>query len=124
MFTRRQPLVKVSVSLLGQPVLLIIPKVFNVLAGCVMLPETTVEAALQFAERLRRQVSECVPEIEGEKLTVTVSIGIAGATMRTSGIEALLRRADRALYEAKRSGRNCVVVSRVAQSERVREAAE
>jgi diguanylate cyclase (GGDEF)-like protein len=89
-----------------------------------MLPETTEAAAVQLAERLRQQVLECAPTVDGEKLDVTVSIGIAGASLRTSGIEALLRRADQALYEAKRKGRNRVVVSRPPQAENVAEAAE
>jgi diguanylate cyclase (GGDEF)-like protein len=89
-----------------------------------MLPETTEQAALLFAERLRQQVQECAPSVEGEKLDVTVSIGIAGASVRTSGIEALMRRADHALYEAKHLGRNCVVVSRPLPHESLAEAAE
>ena len=61
-----------------------------------MLPETT-EAAAQFAERLRREVAGSMPTVYGEKLGVTISIGVAGATIRTAGVEALLRCADRAL---------------------------
>jgi diguanylate cyclase (GGDEF)-like protein len=90
----------------------------------VMLPETTEQAAQQFAERLRQQVRDCSPTIDGEKLDVAVSIGIAAATLSTSGIESLLRRADQALYEAKRAGRDQVVVSRIHDPARPREAAE
>jgi diguanylate cyclase (GGDEF)-like protein len=90
----------------------------------VMLPETTEPAALQFAERLRQQVRDCSPTIDGEKLDVAVSIGIAAATLSTSGIDSLLRRADQALYEAKPTGRDRVVVSRVHDPARPREAAE
>jgi diguanylate cyclase (GGDEF)-like protein len=74
-----------------------------------LLPETTSEAARAFAERLRSGVRECPVVIDGETIVATVSIGVAGATPRTSGIEALLRAADQALYEAKRAGRNRVV---------------
>jgi diguanylate cyclase (GGDEF)-like protein len=91
-----------------------------------MLPETTEAAAAQFAERLRREVAGTMPTVYGEKLGVTISIGVAGATIRTLGVEALLRCADRALYEAKRSGRDRVVVSKLsdADPDLAREAAE
>jgi diguanylate cyclase (GGDEF)-like protein len=91
-----------------------------------MLPETTEAAAAQFAERLRREVAGTMPTVYGEKLGVTISIGVAGATIRTAGVEALLRCADRALYEAKRSGRDRVVVSKPsdADPDLAREAAE
>lgn len=91
-----------------------------------MLPETTEAAAAQFAERLRREVAGTMPTVYGEKLGVTISVGIAGATIRIAGVEALLRCADRALYEAKRSGRDRVVVSKLsdADPDLAREAAE
>jgi len=76
----------------------------------VMLPETTESAAVQFAERLRQQIAASSPNVYGEKIAVTISVGIAGASIRTSGFQALLRQADQALYEAKRSGRNRVVL--------------
>jgi diguanylate cyclase (GGDEF)-like protein len=78
----------------------------------ILLPETSKEAALATAERVRQQVQACECAATGEKLRVTTSIGVAGATVRTSGIEALCRQADQALYEAKRSGRNRVVLAR------------
>jgi len=77
----------------------------------VMLPETAEEAAAQFAERLRYQVQDCPTIMENETLAITVSIGIASGGPQTSAIEDLLRSADQALYEAKRSGRNRVVTS-------------
>jgi diguanylate cyclase (GGDEF)-like protein len=85
-----------------------------------MLPETTVAAATQFAERLRRRVEDVSPALIG----VTVSIGIAGTSIGTSGIEELLRRADEALYEAKALGRNRVAVSRTVDLHAARQAAE
>jgi PleD family two-component response regulator len=43
------------------------------------------------------------------RFNVTISVGIAAATISMSGIDALLRCADDALYGAKGAGRNCVI---------------
>jgi PleD family two-component response regulator len=43
---------------------------------------------------------------------VTISAGIGETTTNSPGIEAILRVADRALYEAKQTGRNCVCVAK------------
>lgn len=90
----------------------------------ILLPETIDTAAMQFAERLRRQIRDSKPTIYGEKVGVTISIGIAGASTRTSGIEALLWQADQALYEAKRLGRDRAVKAKVLDLDDVRVAAE
>jgi diguanylate cyclase (GGDEF)-like protein len=74
-----------------------------------LLPETDEAAAVIVAERLRTQIQQHSRVHAGEKLQVTVSIGVAGATLSMSGFNALLKRADVAMYEAKRSGRNRVV---------------
>ena len=89
-----------------------------------MLPETTETAAAEFAERLRQQVRESTPTLDGQMLSVTVSIGIAAASTATSGVKALMRQADTALYQAKRSGRDRVVVYRIQDPERLDHAAE
>jgi len=78
----------------------------------IMLPETTEAATVQFAERLRRLIVDCAVTANGQEIPVTISVGIAGASVRTSGIESLMRDADQALYEAKRAGRNRIVVAR------------
>lgn len=72
----------------------------------VVLPQQTGEQALQFAERIRLSV-------EGQKFPtgrVTISQGIAQAKVG-EGVQGLYMRADTALYDAKRAGRNCVVLS-------------
>jgi diguanylate cyclase (GGDEF)-like protein len=89
-----------------------------------LLPETTGSAAAQFAERLRQQIRDCAPVVDGEKLPLTVSIGIASALLTSSGIQPLLNNADQALYDAKRSGRNRVVLWRPPVETMQREAAE
>jgi diguanylate cyclase (GGDEF)-like protein len=77
-----------------------------------MLPETTEAAATQMAERLREQLQLSPPIVNGERLAVTLSIGVAGATVKTTSIETLLACADQALYQAKGAGRDRVVAWR------------
>ena len=72
------------------------------------------EMALSIAERLRLTIAEEPFPISTEKeqdslLAVTISIGIATTSGRDDTAEALLKRADLALYRAKREGRNRVV---------------
>lgn len=89
-----------------------------------LLPETTDLAAVQFAERLRQKVRDHASVAQSEKLAVTISIGVAGATAATSGIEMLVRSADEALYDAKRAGRDRVSLWRPRAAAVPRKAAE
>ena len=77
-----------------------------------LLPETTSEAAFALAERLRVQVRACTPTLEGQRVELSVSIGIAEADPGMTDIHVLLKRADQALYEAKHNGRNRVAIAR------------
>jgi diguanylate cyclase (GGDEF)-like protein len=88
-----------------------------------LLPETNEAAALIVAERLRDMVRECSPTIHNQKLKLRVSIGIATATPNISGMAALMKRADDALYEAKRSGRDRVSVASVVSDRKIAAAA-
>jgi diguanylate cyclase (GGDEF)-like protein len=90
----------------------------------ILLTETAEMAAVRFAERLRRQIGDSTPTIFQEKVGVTVSIGVAGASVRTAGVESLMRQADQALYEAKHLGRDRVVLSRHVEPAHGRQAAE
>jgi len=74
----------------------------------VLLPGADVPAALAFAERLRQRIGSTPLAIDGHVLAVTVSIGIAAMHARDQGGDAALIRADKALYRAKRGGRNRV----------------
>ncbi|MEX2444423.1 MAG: diguanylate cyclase, partial [Alkalispirochaeta sp.] len=76
----------------------------------VVLPETSEVEAHAAAERMRSRVEEVHhPEIEN---SVTVSIGVAAEIPRNaSGFEQLIQHADRALYQAKETGRNRIVVA-------------
>ncbi|MFZ0424642.1 MAG: GGDEF domain-containing protein [Xanthobacteraceae bacterium] len=87
-----------------------------------LLPETSDGAAEIVAERLRRLVEEHAPVFAGEKSPISVSIGIAGATLDMPNLEALIKRADEALYQAKRDGRNRVVKAARPMRDRVQAA--
>jgi diguanylate cyclase (GGDEF)-like protein len=73
-----------------------------------LLPETDQAQAMIVAERLRERVASHVLHVHKVQFKVTISIGVAQATASMSGIDALLRAADQALYQAKHDGRNRV----------------
>ena len=75
----------------------------------ILFPETPVEQALMICERLRNEMSKTVTEVNGEAIRVTVSGGVA--MLGAEGPEAAIKAADRALYEAKRGGRNQVALA-------------
>ena len=61
------------------------------------------------AERIRKQVAARPLMTHHPERLVTISIGIASATVSMSGIEALMEASDKALYAAKTGGRNRAV---------------
>jgi len=75
----------------------------------VMLPDTPERGALEVAERMRRAIEEAPFAVDAGRVPCTVSIGVATFPADGRTIEALLARADRALYRAKEAGRNRVV---------------
>jgi diguanylate cyclase (GGDEF)-like protein len=70
-----------------------------------VLPDTPVEQAEAVAERLRLGLGEPVVW-QGQQLPFTISSGIAAAREKDRSIEPVIKRADKALYSAKRKGRN------------------
>ena len=79
----------------------------------VLLPRTSIETAREVADRLRAAVERERIALRGnpsETVSVTLSIGVATAE-HADHVEAVFAAADRALYEAKRAGRNAVAVA-------------
>ena len=77
----------------------------------VVMPDTDLSVATMVAERIRRRIAgEPFPIHRGERsIEVTISIGIAARASPEDEAAAILKRADEALYRAKRDGRNRVV---------------
>ncbi|HEV2649753.1 MAG TPA: PleD family two-component system response regulator [Rhizomicrobium sp.] len=79
----------------------------------VVMPDTDVSLAFTIAERLRKSIEMSPIPISRPpgSLNITISIGIAGSEGMGDTADALLHRADQALYSAKRAGRNRVVTA-------------
>jgi diguanylate cyclase (GGDEF)-like protein len=80
---------------------------------CVLLPETPAAEALRIAERIRRAVAEREFRVASsrEPVRATVSLGVAGFPEDAGSSEALVHRADVAVYRAKLRGRNRVAAA-------------
>ena len=78
----------------------------------VIMPDTSLEVAARIAKRLQEHVAGSSFEVGdlAEPLNVTISIGVSATLDGEDNGPALLKRADDAVYEAKASGRNQVVV--------------
>ncbi|MBI1175466.1 MAG: diguanylate cyclase [Sideroxydans sp.] len=78
----------------------------------ILLPETNAEKAVEVAERLRQDIAHtAIPMGGDEVLHITASIGICTLGPEGDDIDVLLNRADQAMYQVKRSGRNRVEVA-------------
>lgn len=77
----------------------------------IAMPETDQDLAFVVADRIRREVSAHPFVVDGgaKQIAVTVSAGVASMAGAGDSISAMVKRADEALYDAKRNGRNQVV---------------
>jgi len=77
-----------------------------------VLPDTSVEGALELAERIRYSVesNDFAVTVKGNRmnLKVSISLGVSSMSMCPGGVDPLIKAADEALYHAKHSGRNQV----------------
>lgn len=74
----------------------------------VLMPENQLPAALDTAERLRAALAALRVELCGQVVTITVSIGVAELNENHASLDGLIACADRALYNAKQTGRDRV----------------
>lgn len=72
-----------------------------------LMPDTPLNAGLHLIEKLRAAIQACPFHFKGEPVTITTSIGVS-AFRPGDRSDHVLKRADEALYRAKRRGRNCV----------------
>lgn len=78
-----------------------------------LLPDMNYTIAQKRAEILRQIVQEVQIPYLGHYLSVTISIGLAAFPPNGSDYEAIIQKADEALYTAKSQGRNCVITAAV-----------
>jgi len=78
-----------------------------------MMPETMLDDAIVFAEKIRHLVETTPLKTQAGNLNVTVSLGVASVPQsRIHSAKELIVAADRALYRAKKNGRNQVQAER------------
>jgi diguanylate cyclase (GGDEF)-like protein len=88
---------------------------------CVLLPQTEVEAARATAERIRKGIEALSPTLIG--IRATASVGVATYPTDFDGtVEDLVKRADQALYRAKREGKDRVEIYSLKRADPVAEA--
>ena len=78
-----------------------------------LLPQTKIENAKKFAERLRQIIEETEIDVRGHKVSYTASFGVS-QLLNHGDLDFSLNAADEALYRAKNEGRNAVRVSPLA----------
>ncbi|WP_394201790.1 GGDEF domain-containing protein [Shewanella waksmanii] len=78
----------------------------------IAMPNTSIEDAKTAAERMRKEIAISQIMIDDEQiLQCTASFGVASSEHKIDGLKGLLIKADKALYQAKEAGRNCIKLS-------------
>jgi diguanylate cyclase (GGDEF)-like protein len=79
---------------------------------CILLPDTASDTASVIAERMRNEVELNAGQTirSTQEIKITSSFGVSTLTENTLDLLSLIDQADQALYDAKKSGRNCVKV--------------
>jgi diguanylate cyclase (GGDEF)-like protein len=74
----------------------------------ILLPQTSADGAVDLAERLRQTIESRPASSGGERIPITASFGVATYPTPVPYGDWLVFAADKALYESKAAGRNCV----------------
>lgn len=80
---------------------------------CVLMPDTDTEKAMEYGERIRRNIESKPIKVGDGEANITISIGVSSYPLHTQFIakdEDFVRLADEALFICKRRGRNCVTM--------------
>src|SRR6266571_5506222 len=81
-----------------------------------ILPDTSLDVTRQRAEKLREESKRVSIQYGGRPLGgITLSMGVIVFPVHGTTCDVILRSADEALYQAKRQGRDCVVIAKPAQ---------
>jgi diguanylate cyclase (GGDEF)-like protein len=72
----------------------------------ILLPETSLQVAIQVAERLRKAISRFDIKTNSNLIKVTISLGVAELNDELTDLPALISAADKYMFQAKQSGRN------------------
>ena len=75
----------------------------------VLLPTANSEAAVNIAERLRTKATEIEMQAQGDRLRISLSVGVASID-KCTGVDDLMSTAENGLYQAKHMGRDMVAV--------------
>jgi diguanylate cyclase len=86
----------------------------------IVFPYTSVEGASDCMARILSNMQKNPFHVGTEVHSVSCSAGVSSLTSQEMTADDLIRRADRALYAAKRKGRNCIVVERMGKPIQVR----
>lgn len=78
---------------------------------CVVLPESSLHEAVHVAERLREEIYDLVIRYRGDIIQTQASLGVASSDISGLHWQSLVEDSDSALYQAKRDGKNRVVVA-------------
>ncbi len=76
----------------------------------IILPETTISGAAEVAEKIRAHIEKTDFLHKGERVNITISLGGTEADVSDKNGDEIFERADKAMYQAKQSGRNRVVI--------------
>ncbi|MGB2954643.1 MAG: diguanylate cyclase [Anaerolineales bacterium] len=76
-----------------------------------ILPETLLPVAVNVAERIRKNISNCTMMANSHQIKMTVSLGVSELTEETNDLNLLINAADHLMYQAKQAGRNTTASS-------------